>query len=796
MSARVTPRRGVFGHADERPYRRLVGDWIRLVLAGALVAVSAANPQFLRATERALDAFFATLPGSLDGLFEVLLAVGYLWGIALVALAALVARRYRLAAVIAAGGLAAWGIARFLGFAVDGESAWSALGSVFSSNEPGHYPAVRLAVLAAVVFVAGPFLTRPVRRLGQLALLVVVPGTIIVGLGGVDDVVGALGIGWGVAAILHLALGSPAGRPTMAQVAAALEELGVATTSVELAPEQPRGSTVAAARETDGHTLRVRVYGRDAADTQLVAKAWRFLAYKDSGPTLTLTRLQQVEHEAVCLYAAHDAGVHVPGIVAAGVAGPAAALLALDQPEQPTFAEVEEGPTLDVAAVAFWQDVRRLRDARVSHGALDGGHVLVGDAVSTVVDFDRGSISASDARLDLDVAQALVTTALRAGVDRAIDLAAGALRPDELLAAQRYLTRPALSPASRRALKAQKGLLDELTTALVARTGGELVRPVELRRVKPLNIVMVVALLVAVWVILGQVGSISELIDTLGTADWPWLVVGFLLAQSTAVAFACNTIGSVPQAIPLVPAVLLQMAVSFVNLVAPTGASATIMNIRFLQKQGVELGPATSSGVLLGVAGTLTQFTLFVLTAIAIGQEASLSQVGGIGPDHEERSLILLLVLVGAVIVGIGLAIGPVRRFVREKAWPQVIAALRNIWGILTTPRQLFLILGGSVAAQLLYSLCLLACLTAYGGSLSVAQIVFVNTSASFLASLVPVPGGIGVMEAAMVSGLTAFGIPPEIATATVVTHRLFTTYLPPIWGNFATKKLIRDGYL
>jgi uncharacterized membrane protein YbhN (UPF0104 family) len=252
----------------------------------------------------------------------------------------------------------------------------------------------------------------------------------------------------------------------------------------------------------------------------------------------------------------------------------------------------------------------------------------------------------------------------------------------------------------------------------------------------------------------------------------------------------------VPQAIPLVPAVLLQMAVSFVNLVAPTGASATIMNIRFLQKQGVEVGAATSSGVLLGLAGTLTQFTLFVLTAIAVGQEASLSEVGGIGPDHEERSLILLVVLVGAIVVGIVLAIRPLRRLLREKVWPQVVGAARNIWGILTTPRQLFMIIGGSVAAQLLYSLCLLACLAAYGGSLSVAQIVFVNTSASFLASLVPVPGGIGVMEAAMVSGLTAFGIPPEIATAAVVTHRLFTTYLPPIWGNFATKKLISDGYL
>jgi uncharacterized membrane protein YbhN (UPF0104 family) len=314
--------------------------------------------------------------------------------------------------------------------------------------------------------------------------------------------------------------------------------------------------------------------------------------------------------------------------------------------------------------------------------------------------------------------------------------------------------------------------------------------------VKPLNVVMVVALLFALWVILGEVGSLADLWATLKTADWPWLVVGFVLAQLTSVAFACNTLGSVPQAIPLVPAVLLQMAVSFVNLVAPTGASAAIMNIRFLQKQGVEVGAATSSGVLLGLAGTVTQFTLFALTAVVVGQEASLSDVGGIGPDHDERRLILVLVLVGAVVVGLALSIRPLRRFVHDKVWPQVVSALRNIWGIFTTPRQLFMIMGGSVAAQLLYSLCLLSCLTAYGGSLSVAEIVFVNTSASFLASLVPVPGGIGVMEAAMVSGLTAFGIPPEIATATVVTHRLFTTYLPPIWGNFATKKLIRDGYL
>ena len=61
----------------------------------------------------------------------------------------------------------------------------------------------------------------------------------------------------------------------------------------------------------DGPDVTVRVYGRDAADTQLVAKVWRALVYKDSGPTWTMTRLQQVEHEALCLYAARDAGAIV-----------------------------------------------------------------------------------------------------------------------------------------------------------------------------------------------------------------------------------------------------------------------------------------------------------------------------------------------------------------------------------------------------------------------------------------------------------------------------------------------------
>ena len=57
-----------------------------------------------------------------------------------------------------------------------------------------------------------------------------------------------------------------------------------------------------------GSEVDVSVYGRDASDAQLLAKTGRFAFYRDSGPTLTLTRRQQVEHEAYVTLMAGPAG--------------------------------------------------------------------------------------------------------------------------------------------------------------------------------------------------------------------------------------------------------------------------------------------------------------------------------------------------------------------------------------------------------------------------------------------------------------------------------------------------------
>jgi uncharacterized protein (TIRG00374 family) len=84
----------------------------------------------------------------------------------------------------------------------------------------------------------------------------------------------------------------------------------------------------------------------------------------------------------------------------------------------------------------------------------------------------------------------------------------------------------------------------------------------------------------------------------------------------------------------------------------------------------------------------------------------------------------------------------------------------------------------------------------AYGVDLNLAQLVFVNTAASVLSSLIPTPGGIGAAEASLSAGLIAIGVDEPTAFAIAITQRLWTFYLPPIWGYVSLRWLTRKGYI
>ena len=102
------------------------------------------------------------------------------------------------------------------------------------------------------------------------------------------------------------------------------------------------------------------------------------------------------------------------------------------------------------------------------------------------------------------------------------------------------------------------------------------------------------------------------------------------------------------------------------------------------------------------------------------------------------------------------------------------------------------MIFGGNLCSQLAFALSSTPPCAPTATSLPLADLIIINSLASLLGGMAPVPGGMGVIEAGLIGGMTAAGVPQSEAVAATFTARLFTTYLPPIWGWAALQWLRR----
>src|SRR6202042_1975018 len=162
------------------------------------------------------------------------------------------------------------------------------------------------------------------------------------------NAVSSIAIGWGIAAALHLAVGSPLGLSSADEVADGMADLRVAVEGVVRAPQQVWGVEKFSGHDAAGHMIELSVYGRDATDARAVAKLWRYCFYRGSGPTLILDRFQQVEHEAYITFMAGRAGVPVPEVLAVGQFGPSGdAAIVSRLPAGPTLAEADPADIRD-----------------------------------------------------------------------------------------------------------------------------------------------------------------------------------------------------------------------------------------------------------------------------------------------------------------------------------------------------------------------------------------------------------------------------------------------------------------
>jgi uncharacterized membrane protein YbhN (UPF0104 family)/tRNA A-37 threonylcarbamoyl transferase component Bud32 len=758
----------------------LLGVGAFVVGLGAVIAESASTE------DNDVEQAFVAVLGWAPAVWRLALLGALALGLAIVA-EALFRRRWALVRDLAIALVVVVGLACLLGRLVDADwlpvelHLWSRWG----------FPELRLAFLVAVLVVANAELVQPVRKLATWLVPMAAVGTVALEAASPSRALGGLALGLGAGALVRVAFGSAAGVPPLERVRTALASLGVTVDDLRVSKRQRIGAAEFVARDEKGSPVKVRVLGRDAQDTQRLARRWRLLAYRDPPQSAPVGRLEQVEHEALALLMAAHAGVRVPEVVTVGLGPDDDALVVTRQPDVEPLELSPADQVSDETLKHLWQQVARLHAAGISHGRLNASNVLVVEDGPMLVDLSAATLGAPQSSLDIDVAELLVACTVLVGPERALRKAVDAGWTDSVARVLPYLQRAALTPHLRDLARSHEVDLKNLRAAAATATGREAPEVAPLRRIRPKDVLLSMLLVFAAYLLITQLAEIGfgTIAHELGEADPAWVVLALILAQCSFIGGGVSVRGAVATPLALLPCVVLQAAIKFINLTVPSSAGRIGMNMRFLQRMGASRAEAVVAGAVDDASETIVQTALLLLTLPFVRVHVDTSQFHGAGPHRRLVAAIALAVVISLVVL---LAVPKLR----AKVVPGLRSALSGLWSVARDRRKRMELFGGNIASELFYALALGATCLAYGVHLNLAQLVFVNTAASVLSSVIPVPGGIGAAEASLTAGLIAMGVDESTALAIAITQRLCTFYLPPVWGYFSLRWLNRKGYV
>jgi uncharacterized protein (TIRG00374 family) len=786
----------LFSSPGDEPRSRRATDLVLLgvAIAGTIAFAFAADPP--SRIESAIIGVFDALPSFIDVVWAVCFDLVALWALTLIVLVAL-RRRWAMCRDLVLSALVAVGLGFLVGWAATG--SWPALvHDIGSLGPPVRVPALRLAMCAAVLITASPHLAHPFRRIGHwmvglsafsiAALEATTPSGAIL----------ALLLAAGAASLVHLVFGSTAGRPGLSDVRAALDELGVDMDTLEVATRQLAGVFTVTGSDRAGQPVSIRVYGRDAWDTQLVAKTWRTVWYRDSD-AITLTRGQQAEHEAFLILLAADHGVNVPRVITAGRTAHNDALLVLEGTIQPLATGTDAEHELDDDRLSqMWDLVEELHGADIAHCDLGPRQfgIDVHDRVA-LLDFSAATVAPTDVQLRADRAQLLVTTTLLVGADRAIAVALGRLGVDGVTELLSYLQPAALGQQERREVRAADLDIDDLRKQTAAAAGVDVPTMAKLRRLTVGGIVRMAILSLAAYALISVFSGVDwdELWSVITAASVGWLLFGLVLAQTPRFAEAIATRGACPQHLPYGPVVALEFAICFINLAIPSSAARIAVNVRFFERQGLPPAQAVAVGGIDGFSGFVVQMILLALLLLFGVGSVDLQ----LDPSKIDVGHLLWLL---AIVVGIVLLMVVIVFAVRK--WRDAVIALLKKWTgeiwaalrALKSASKIAQLFGGNLLAQFIWAMTLAVFLEAFGVHVPLGTLLVINIATQLFAGLMPIPGGIGVTEGALIAGLTAAGVDQTVAFGAVMCQRLASFYLPPIWGGYAFHWLERNRYL
>ena len=229
-------RAAVLGPRGGGTTRRRASDAVRLGLAVVVVAVSVPVMRANSAAELSIVRVVHPPPAAISWLVTLVFWLGSVGVSVLLVVVGLLVPRLTAVRQAAVAAVVTWVVCIVFGVLLG-----SAAGRPPASGLAGvdvSYPVTQIAVAIAVAATALPYLSRPVHRTVWFLITVTLLAAISGGTALPVNAISSVALGWGVAAALHLAVGSPLGLPSAAEITGWIADLHVDVADIVRAPRQ------------------------------------------------------------------------------------------------------------------------------------------------------------------------------------------------------------------------------------------------------------------------------------------------------------------------------------------------------------------------------------------------------------------------------------------------------------------------------------------------------------------------------------------------------------------------------
>lgn len=542
-------------------------------------------------------------------------------------------------------------------------------------------------------------------------------------------------------------------------------------------PTNSNASRSYLAIDADGRAYQLTFLDADQHIMGVLNSLWNRIVLTTSTRRSERTLEASANQLALMELAATDAGV-CPNRHLRIAASDQSVIASSELADATVLADVVPEEVPDAALDSLWVLLQEAHSRGISHGDIHAKTVILGEDALQLVHWQSGSIAANEVARRVDMAQALAMMAVHVGSERALASARRCLPLDQLVTIAPILQKAILPHETGSALASRKELqtLRDSLVETVPEVGD--VEPMQLQRFSPRTIITVVIAVVAIYLLLGSI-NFEELRETVSQAVPGWMVFSFVVGLFTYVGAAITLKAYTAEELPLRQTTIVQVAASIVALVAPAGIGPAAFNLRYLQKRQVPVPVGVATVTLVQVAQFVTTVLLLLLLGLATGNLASFQvPTGTVMLVFGALVLLVLLVFV----------IKPLRRWIISKAKPTIDQIWPRLVWLGTHPTRIMWGLLGSVIQSAAFVAAFGGALAAFGQTLPVVTLAITYLVSNSVGAVVPSPGGIGPVEAALTGGLTLAGIPASVALSTAILFRLVTFWIRIPLGWFALR--------